>query len=242
MKAFLTLFWLEGRKLGVWVVGLLATLPLWFWLYRSLALYTNTPDRSEVQFVTLLLGLGFGGIGILLLTLLGWRDAAGTRLPLYLSAPTPRSLILLPRALFVFLSVTLYSLGLLWLWGYGVRLSGHDLVFAELLSLWGYVLMVFYLPLVTYSVLLATLAAAYSLRNLGWLVLLVGLFAAGEALNLIVTTFDNLFYRLPTLALPTFFDEDGTRAMLPQEAMWLGLLLSGLLLALSSRVLSEVEA
>ncbi len=115
-------------------------------------------------------------------------------------------------------------------------------MFADVLSLWGYVLTVFYLLLVTYSVLLAALAAAYSLQNLGWLVLLVGLFAAGEALNLIVTTFDSLFYRLPAVSLPPFFNEDGTAALLPLEAIWLGLLLSGLLLALSSRVLSEVEA
>ena len=88
------------------------------------------------------------------------------------------------------------------------------------------------------------------MRSLAWLALILGFLGFSKLAELSFAFLERFGYMLLSIPLPTFYFEDQVFELpeeflnpnvLPQEALWLALMLTLLFIYLSGRLLQEVE-
>jgi hypothetical protein len=110
--------------------------------------------------------------------------------------------------------------------------------------MWAYGLVTTLAPVLASFFLLAALGAAYHVQGLSWLAGLVGMLGLGE-----IFLGDGILRNtqlLPTITVVWLSERRDSLMVgsveLPQELLWLGLVLTLLFLFLTLRILHEVEA
>jgi len=268
VKGFKTLFWLESRRSGVWALALCASLALWAWgIYQARGIPVG--DRTEVRTILLVMAaiIGAGVLALMVGRLRG--ESRGGQVQVLLLTPPSGFTHIAARLSFALAVALVYYVvwGALASWivaldgqAYGVGFGVRG-VLGLTLGLPAYVLAVAVLPLLAWTLLLATFTSAYRVAgpNLipGTVVVLGSVIAARWLVDGVV----RVAYSLPSWPLfvgpasqtsvtiietPDGQGQITTAAQgilyLPQEPVWIGLALATALCAVASRLWREVEA
>lgn len=252
MKVFLTLLWLELRKLWAWALGLLALLLLIAWIVYQVnhtqfnqTSGTDLPVALLINLTVLIMSAQFAWLMPLLLATGMLSESRRGQLELLLSSPAPGMLHVLARFTFAFLVLLLFASGLLGIAYAEVLRAGVAMSPSIGLELYGYALGG--APALALAVFLGTLWTAYQPSGGGLLAVVLGSAGLLSLWSTLTAYLEPLLFRLSPWRIPPI-RMNGVDVVtatglpgLPQEFFWLMLVLTILLLYLAGRIWGEVE-
>lgn len=257
MKGFLTLLWLEYRRSRVWAAALLGSLLFWFWGLNQV----NVIDIGERAGIR----LGIVGIaalvGVVVLCFMIGRlrgETRGGQYQILLLSPPAGYLHVLARFLFALGVGIVYFVaigGLVW-WIAAKAGTHPDIGSILQLLLAGpfYGIGVFFVPFLSWTLLLMVFISVYRLSGPNWIPGIVVVAGTPFVFNWIGAWIVDLSYRLPAWSMfggftwligeaeiETDIAMTSQGALVPQEPLWVMLALSIVMLVIAGRIWQEVE-
>lgn len=252
MKSLRTLAWLELRATFLWSLILLASVALWHFVFRLAPTFQmDTPDENVAVLAVFVVGANVVGLLTNLVYLVrAWQSMRNGELQFKLSSATQPALIVSAQFLVALLSIALYSFAVTTLGWWHLNQMGLAFSLMSAWALWLYGQVAFFAPAIALGFLVTSYSAAFHLRSIAWLAVIFGVIGFSRFIELAFSIVDTFGYSLLSIPLPSFtlFGEpfipdmgDARPAALPQEIIWIALIITVLSLYFSGRVLREVE-
>jgi hypothetical protein len=252
MKALKVLIWLELRSASLWSILLLVSVILWHFAFAAVnRLNLGAPHEylaAMAGFIAAANLLGLAANAFFLFR--SWQSIRNGELQFKLASSLHPAVIVMAQFLVAFVSIALYSFVVTSLGWWHLGQMGLSAPFSSVWSLWLYVQASFFAPAIALGFLVTSYSSAFHLRNLAWLALLFGLFGFAKLIELFFRILERFAYTLLSIPLPELklkgqvfsLDVYGVeKAVLPQESIWLAVIMTVLCIYLAGRVLKEVE-
>jgi len=252
MKALKTLTWLELRATFLIGLILLASTFIWHFVFRlAPSMQLDSPDENIAALGAFILAANVLGLFANLAFLIrAWQSMRNGELQFKLSAATQPMIIVLAQFFVAFLSIALYSFVVTSLGWWHLNAAGFTFSLMSGWSLWLYLQMSFFAPLIALGFFVVSYSTAFHLRSMAWLALLFGIIGFGKFLEIAAFIIENYGYTLLSIPLPKFslfgepFLAEITEAApnaLPQELLWIAIIITVASLYVSGRILKEIE-
>jgi len=254
MKRLKTLLWVEYRRSRVWAAALLGSIVFWWWgllQVRSLELI----NQLEIRAILLLIAASVGAaVLVLMIGRIRSETKDGTHQVL-LMTPASGYAHVVARFGFTVSVAIAYYIGLMLMAWWAIGQAGIPLVAGDALALTLgmplYAIATFLAPVLAWTVLLMVYISAHRVSGPNWIPGTVMVLATPLVFEKIGTGIYRILYRLPgwhvfeqlQLTLSGQYPDDsmGPALIMPQEPVWIMLLVCGVMLALAGRIWQEVE-
>ncbi len=256
MKGFRTLLWLEFRRSGVWAAILIGSLAFWAWGLFQVRL-VEVSQQLEVRAILLMLASAIGAVVLALMIGRIRSETRGGQFQVLLLTPPPGYVHIAARYAFAVATAVVYYVAIGGLAWWTIAMAGLSLdagsVAQLTLAVPFYGLGVTVLPLLAWTLLLMVFIAAYRVSGSGWIPGTVMVLGTPFALRWLIEGIARASYRLPgwhlfgglegaiRQAAAQSNGELDPIAVLPQEPLWMMLILTAILLAIAGRIWQEVE-